>query len=242
MISNLERGISLEEQVVILVVDDDADIRDLLVEYLSSRGYRAFACKDVLAMEAVLARETVDLVLLDVMMPGEDGLSACRRLSDQAGPPVVMLSALGREHDRIRGLEVGAGHYLSKPCSAREVLATVQAALRSRGAVTLSGHGYVFEGWRIDVEAHELVDPDGVLVQLTDGEFALLRAMIERPRRVLTRDQLLHFARGPDSDAFDRAVDVQISRLRRKLRAPGDALIRTVKNEGYVFAPHVRRA
>ncbi|GGE71987.1 response regulator [Sphingomonas prati] len=231
-----------DAQSVILIVDDDAEIRTLLAEHLASRGYRARTCKDAGEMDAALARETVDLILLDVMMPGEDGLSACRRLADRGGPPVVLLSALGREHDRIKGLETGASHYLAKPCSAREVLATVRAALRSRGGASGAvGEAYVFDAWRIDIAAHELTDPDGVLVQLTDGEFALLRAMVERPRRVLSRDQLLQFARGPDSEAFDRAVDVQVSRLRRKLRCPGDELIRTVKNEGYLFVPHVRR-
>jgi two-component system OmpR family response regulator len=178
------------------------------------------------------------------MMPGEDGLSACRRIATADGPDVILLSALGEEQDRILGLEVGAGHYLPKPCSPREILATVRAALRKRGttAAPPAGDVYTFEGWRIDLGSHELFDPDGVLVGLTDGEFAVLRVFIERPRRVLTREALLAAARGPDSDAYDRAIDVQVSRLRRKLRSGADEIIRTVRNEGYLFVPRVTRA
>jgi len=178
------------------------------------------------------------------MMPGEDGLSACRRLAHGEGPPVVLLSALGEEQDRIAGLDTGASHYLPKPCSPREILATVRAALRHRGAVEPVGRkAYSFgSGWRIDLSSHELLDPDGVLVDLTDGEFAVLRAFVERPRRVLTRELLLEAARGPDTASFDRAIDVQVSRLRRKLKAPEGEIIRTVRNEGYMFVPAVARA
>jgi two-component system OmpR family response regulator len=190
-----------------------------------------------------LARTHVDCVILDVMMPGEDGLAACRRVARRGGPEVILLSALGEEQDRILGLEVGAGHYLPKPCSPREILATVRAALRKRGVGPApASEIYGFDGWRIDLGSHELFDPNGVLVGLTDGEFAVLRVFIERPRRVLSREALLQAARGPDSDAYDRAIDVQVSRLRRKLRAGGDEIIRTVRNEGYLFVPRVVRA
>ena len=176
-----------------------------------------------------------------MMMPGEDGLTACRRLVAAGGPPVIILSALGDEQDRIVGLELGADHYLSKPCSPREILAHVRAVLRRKQAPEAEERrAYGFMGWRMDLDSHELFDADGVLVHLSDGEFAVLRVFVERPRRVLTREELLHSARGPDSEAFDRAIDVQISRLRRKLGGSGEnELIRTVRNEGYLFTPKV---
>jgi two-component system OmpR family response regulator len=232
-----------EPAATLLVVDDDRDIRLLLANSLGARGYRVETAASARDMDAILARMPVDLVILDVMMPGEDGISACRRLARPDGPEIVFLSALGEEHDRILGLEVGAGHYLPKPCSPREILATVRAALRRRGAAApVEANQYGFEGWKIDLGSHELFDPDGVLVGLTDGEFAVLRVFIERPRRVLSREALLAAARGPDSDAYDRAIDVQVSRLRRKLRSGGDEIIRTVRNEGYLFVPRVARA
>jgi two-component system OmpR family response regulator len=225
----------------LLVVDDDAGIRVLLAERLGAYGYQVSTAASVAEMDRVLARSGVDLILLDVMMPGEDGLSACRRLVQSGGPPVIILSALGDEQDRIVGLEIGADHYLPKPCSPREILAHVRALLRRRNVLDVeeTRRGYTFQGWRMDLDSHELLDPDGVLVHLSDGEFAVLRAFVEHPRRVLTREALLHAARGPDSDAFDRAIDVQVSRLRRKLRAGESDLIRTVRNEGYLFVPKV---
>ncbi|PXA99661.1 DNA-binding response regulator [Nostoc sp. 3335mG] len=227
----------------LLIVDDDRDIRQLIADSLGARGYRVETAANAREMDAVLARIPVDLIILDVMMPGEDGLSACRRIARDDGPEIVLLSALGEEHDRILGLEVGAGHYLTKPCSPREILATVRAALRRRGGgAKAEAQQFTFDGWRIDLASHELFDPRGVLVSLTDGEFAVLRVFIERPRRVLSREALLSAARGPDSDAYDRAIDVQVSRLRRKLRAGGDEILRTVRNEGYLFVPRVIRA
>jgi two-component system, OmpR family, response regulator len=232
-----------DDSATLLVVDDDNDIRNLLASSLGARGYRVETASSTRDMDQILARTPVDLIILDVMMPGEDGLSACRRIARQDGPEVILLSALGEEQDRILGLEVGAGHYLPKPCSPREILATVRAALRKRGAIAApAGEAYAFDGWRIDLASHELFDPQGVLVGLTDGEFAVLRVFIERPRRVLSREALLAAARGPDSDAYDRAIDVQVSRLRRKLRAGGEEIIRTVRNEGYLFVPRVARA
>lgn len=233
-----------DDPATLLVVDDDRDIRLLLANSLGARGYRVETASSARDMDAILEKMPVDLVILDVMMPGEDGLSACRRIATAEGPEVILLSALGEEQDRILGLEVGASHYLPKPCSPREILATVRAALRKRGATATPpvGDVYTFEGWRIDLGSHELFDPEGVLVGLTDGEFAVLRVFIERPRRVLTRESLLAAARGPDSDAYDRAIDVQVSRLRRKLRAGADEIIRTVRNEGYLFVPRVTRA
>lgn len=222
----------------LLVVDDDGSIRTLLAKNLGARGYEVATAANAVEMDRVLASRPIDLIILDVMMPGEDGLSICQRLAASAGPPVIMLSALGAEEDRVIGLELGAGHYLTKPCSPREILAHVRAALRQRKkAADEPGDVLGFQGWRINLSSHELFDPDGVLVHLSDGEFAVLRAFVERPRRVLSREMLLDAARGSQSEAYDRAIDVQVSRLRRRLKA--DAIIRTVRNEGYMFSPRV---
>ncbi|RMB37108.1 two-component system OmpR family response regulator [Sphingomonas sp. PP-CE-3A-406] len=227
---------------MLLVVDDDHMIRTLLAQSLGMHGFQVETATNAHEMDAVLARCPVSLILLDVMMPGEDGVSVCRRLARVGAPPIVMLSALGDEPDRILGLEIGASHYLSKPCSPREILATVRAALRAREIQDAGeSRSFAFLGWRVDFAAHELFDPEGTLIDLTDGEFAVLRAFVERPRRVLARDALLEAARGPDTDAFDRAIDVQVSRLRRKLRSRGDEIIRTIRNEGYFFVPRVAR-
>jgi two-component system OmpR family response regulator len=226
----------------LLIVDDDRAIRDLLGRNLSQHGYVVRTAANVPEMEAALAEQPVDLILLDIMMPGEDGLSACQRLAQRGGPAVIFLSALGEEDDRIAGLDIGASHYLPKPCSTREILSTVRAALRQRGAEAAGGReAYRFGGWEIDFTGHELHDPDGVLIDLTDGEFDVLRVFVRRPKRVLSRDALLDSARGSDSAAFDRAIDVQVSRLRRKLRAPNNEVIRTIRNEGYLFVPAVTR-
>jgi two-component system OmpR family response regulator len=226
----------------VAVVDDDRELRGLLTANLLRNGFRVTEAASAREMDAVLRAGPVDLVILDIMMPGESGLAACRRLRRAGGPPVVLFSACGEEDDRVLGLETGASHYLPKPCSARELIATVRAALRARepGGGD-AGQVLTFAGWRMDLAAWELTDPDGVLVGLTDGEFAVLRSFAERPRRVLSREQLLERARGPETEAFDRAVDVQVSRLRRKLRGSGDEMIRTVRNEGYMFVPSVWR-
>ena len=225
---------------LVLVVDDDSGIRSLVADCLSAEGYRVETAADARGMDTVLARIQPDLIILDIMMPGEDGLAACRRLARAAGPPVLLLSARSDEADRVTGLDVGATHYLPKPCSPRELIATVRAALRARGdGIRGLRAAFAFDGWTIDFGTRELTDPDGVLVNLTEGEFAVLRVFVERPRRVLARDALLDAARGRDSDAYDRAIDVQVSRLRRKLAAPDDTMIRTVRNEGYFFVPRV---
>ena len=232
----------------ILMVDDDPGIRDLVSDFLGRHGYNVETAADSQDMERVLERGPVDLIVLDVMLPGEDGLAICRRLTSSGdGPPIIMLSAMGEETDRIVGLELGADDYLAKPCNPRELLARVRAVLRRaehRTGTGALGAGCEFAGWRLDLVRRELRSPQGIVVNLSSGEFSLLRAFVERPQRVLTRDQLLEFARGPDSDAFDRAIDVQISRLRRKLDDGGDGhdLIRTIRNEGYMFTVKVRRS
>jgi two-component system OmpR family response regulator len=229
---------------LILVVDDDADLRKLIAEFLAGHGFRVETAADVAAMRRAIERERPHLVVLDAMLPGEDGLSAARRLAAEGGPPVIMLSALGSDTDRIIGLEVGADDYLAKPCNPRELLARVRAVLRRQrgGEVSVESHTYEFAGWRLDVVRRDLRDPGGVYIELSDGEFALLRSFVEHPQRVLTRDQLLEYAHGGERDVYDRAIDSQISRLRRKLNGAEDVeLIRTIRNEGYMLLPKVSR-
>jgi two-component system OmpR family response regulator len=227
----------------ILVVDDDPGIREVLCDYLGQHGYEASGAASATEMDRALAAASIDLIVLDLMMPGEDGLSVVRRLSGN-GPPIVMLSAMGEDTDRIVGLELGADDYLAKPCNPRELLARVRAVLRrprDEEAPT-GGPALTFAGWRLDLMRRELTRPDGMLVSLSGGEFALLNAFAERPGRILTRDQLLEAARGADADVFDRAMDVQISRLRKKLDdGSGLEMIQTVRGEGYRFDVKVTR-
>ncbi len=232
----------------ILVVDDDPDLRRLIGDFLAQHGYVVETADSAAAMRERLPGFRPDLLVLDVMMPGEDGLNAVRQLhGDRGAPAVIMLSALGSDTDRIIGLEVGADDYLAKPCNPRELLARVRALLRrSRSArvATPEGHEHLYEfaGWQLDAMRRDLRDPAGVLVNLSDGEFSLLRTFVEHPQRVLSRDQLLDMARNRESDVYDRAIDSQISRLRRKLNERGrDEMIRTVRNEGYMLLPTVTR-
>lgn len=232
----------------ILIVDDDPGIRSVVGDFLERHGYEVETAEDGVAMDRALTGNKFDLIVLDLMMPGEDGLSLARRLAGPGAPAIVMMSAAGEETDRIVGLEVGADDYISKPSNPRELLARIRAVLRRRfeprEATEVSGVIAEFAGWRLDLVKRELRSPDGVLINLSDGEFSLLRVFVERPQRVLTRDQLLDLARGRESDAYDRAIDVQISRLRRKLEGAStqtEELIRTIRNEGYMFTPKVAR-
>ena len=241
----------------ILIVDDDAGIRSLVASFLEKHGFQVGAASHPAEMRERLAQAEYALIVLDVMMPGEDGLSALRELQRIGGPPVIMLSAVGTDIDRIVGLEIGAEDYLAKPCNPRELLARIRTVLRRTAHAAVPGAQAVpasgaaeaqpkvlyFAGWRMDFEAWQLHDPQDRPVDLSDGEFRLLRALVQHPRRVLTRDQLVQYALGTESDSYDRAIDVQISRLRRKL-AQGEVradLIRTVRNEGYMFVPAVTR-
>ena len=223
---------------LILLVDDDPEIRQLIGDFLAGHGFRVAEAGGGAEMDRAIAAERPALVVLDLMLPGEDGLAICRRLAASAKIPVIMLSALGEDTDRIVGLELGADDYLPKPCNPRELLARVRAVLRRREEpAPAAGHVWTFGGWQLDLRRRDLRSPDGVLVALSTGEFRLLSAFLERPQRVLTRDQLLEAARGRDSESFDRAIDVQISRLRKKLgTADGGDLIVTVRSEGYLFS------
>jgi two-component system OmpR family response regulator len=238
----------------VLIVDDDAGIRSLVSSFLEKHGFHTDTAGDPAEMRAKLGGNRYDLIVLDVMMPGEDGLSALRKLQKGDAPPVIMLSAVGTDIDKIVGLEMGAEDYMAKPCNPRELLARIRTVLRRRAnaqsftnkddaEARLGPESLHFAGWRIDLVARMLHDPQDRPVTLSDGEFRLLRAFIEHPRRVLTRDQLLGYARGSDTEHYDRAIDVQISRLRRKLSVGGDTpeLIRTVRSEGYMFVPAITR-
>ncbi len=230
----------------ILLVDDDPALRSLIRQFLEDHGYQLFEAEDGVSARALLERTAIDIVVLDVMMPGEDGLSIARSLAGRGDIGIIMASALGSETDRIIGLEVGADDYLAKPISPRELLARIRALHRRRGGqgqVPDSGADYVFLGWRLDPIRRFLRDPTGVVITLSDGEFGLLRVLVERPMRILTRDQLIELAKGHESEIFDRAIDTQISRLRRKLATRTSAeIVRTVRNEGYMFLHEVSRS
>ena len=229
----------------ILIVDDDREIRDLTGRYLRKHGFRVDSAADAKEMDRLLRDGRFDLIVLDLMLPGEDGLSICRRLRAATRIPIVMLTAVAEDTDRIIGLEIGADDYLTKPFNPRELLARIRAVLR-RAEGPLShpdGGTLVFAGWRLDPARRELRDPDGVLVELTAGGFDLLAAFVERPRRVLSRDQLLDLTKGRDAQPFDRSIDVQVSRLRRKIEADPKKpeVIKTVRSGGYIFTLPVER-
>jgi two-component system OmpR family response regulator len=234
----------------ILVVDDDQRLRDLLVRYLGGEGYEVKAVADAAGMDKQLSRERYDLVVLDLMLPGEDGLAICRRLRAQnVAPAIVMLTAKGDEVDRIVGLEMGADDYLPKPFNPRELLARINAVLRrargsSPAAGAAGGHVLGFAGWRLDTRRRELTNPAGVVVDLSTGEYDLLLTFLEQPQRPLTRDQLMDAAKNRVATGFDRAIDIQVSRLRKKIDAAedGQTMIRTIRGTGYMFVPEVQRS
>lgn len=232
----------------ILVVDDHREIRDAVTRYLEKNGMRADAAKNASEMDAALKAGRYDLVILDVMMPGEDGLSAARRLAAAAGPPILMLSALSEDTDRIVGLEIGADDYLVKPFNPRELLARVKAILRRAErpeplAGALGGRKLAFAGWVLDTDTRSLTrEADGGEVTLTTAEFKLLTALLERPRAVLSRDRLLDLTSGRSADVFDRTIDNQVSRLRRKIEddPAHPRIITTIRAGGYSLAADVR--
>ena len=233
----------------ILVVDDDEDILFLLTGFFRKHAHPVTVATNGAGMFDALAAQRIDLVILDVMLQGEDGFSLCRRLRTESKVPVIMLTAMGDHTDRIVGLEIGADDYLVKPFDARELLARIKAVLRRSGEQPKAPEStelrpvLEFSGWRLDVSRRELRSHDNTLMILSGGEFDLLLAFAEHAQRVLSRDQLLDLARETLHTAFDRSIDVQVSRLRRKLetdaRAP--SIIRTVRNGGYIFTPPVHR-
>jgi two-component system OmpR family response regulator len=229
----------------ILIVDDHRELRDLVSRALVKEGFRVSTAADGRAMHKVLADSRIDLILLDLMLPGEDGLALCRRLRAESNIPIIMLTAKGDELDRIIGLEMGADDYLPKPFGSRELVARIKAVLRrsSDNAAKASERPkqYQFDRWRLDAGARELIRDDGTAIPLSTGEYDLLVAFVERPQRVLSRDQLLDLARGRSASALDRSIDTQVSRLRKKLeRDPTDPkIIKTVWGGGYMFTPAV---
>ena len=230
----------------ILIVEDDLVIRQLVGDLMLREGFGVESAEDAKGMDAILARTRPDLVILDLMLPGEDGLSICRRLRAQDALPILMLTAKSDEIDRVVGLEMGADDYLVKPFGPRELLARVRAVLRRGGTpvVKAPDRWLSFDVFHIDLDARQVVAQNNASVALTSAEFDLLACFVQRPRRVLTRDQILDWTRGRSADPFDRTVDMLISRLRRKLEAvsPGSNLISTVRNGGYLLTAHVKQA
>lgn len=222
----------------ILVVDDDTALRELIVDYLTSSGFQVEGVGDGAAFRNSMAQHGADLVVLDLMLPGEDGLSLLKWLRADGGPPVIIVSARGEEVDRVVGLEVGADDYLAKPFGPRELLARVRAVLRRGNSTSKEESSYSFGAYRLDIASHVLVH-DGVEIPLTSGEFTLLRIFLEHPNQVLSRDQLISLVKGYERDAFDRSIDVRVTRLRRKIEANPESPIylRTVWGEGYLFSP-----
>ncbi len=230
----------------LLVVDDDREIRRLVEQYLGQAGYRVTTVPDGKAMWKALDANRIDLVVLDLMLPGDDGLALCRALRSRSSLPVLMLTARGDEVDRIVGLEMGADDYLAKPFNPRELLARIRSILRRAKAlppnlVPEDVGSFRFAGWTLDVATRNATAPDGVVVPLSGAEFRLLRVLLEHPNRVLSREQMLELASGREPVLFDRSVDVLVGRLRRRLRDDGKdpALIKTVRGEGYVLAAEV---
>ena len=242
----------MNRQDHILIVDDDSEIRELLTQYLARQDLKATGAADGREMRRVLARERVDLLVLDLMLPGEDGISLCRELRAPGQPPlpIIMLSARADEADRILGLELGADDYLPKPFAARELFARIRSVLRRTRMLPPPIAAEVpqallrFGDWTLDTVARHLMDRDGTVVSLSGAEYRLLRVLLQHPQRVLTRDQLLNLTQGRDAEAFDRSIDLLVSRLRQRLRddTREARYIKTVRNEGYVFCAAVAAA
>jgi len=231
----------------ILLVEDDREIRTLLSDFLAGEGFEVDVADGGETMDRVIARRSPDLVVLDLMLPGEDGLSICRRLRARGDVPILILTAKTDETERIVGLELGADDYLGKPFNPRELLARIRAILRRAGGTPAEPprRRLAFATFVADLDARYLETTAGARVPLTSAEFDLLACLLERPRRVLSRDQLLDWTRGRTADPLDRTIDVTMSRLRRKLETVDSAagvLITTVRNGGYLFAAEVREA
>jgi two-component system, OmpR family, response regulator len=233
----------------ILVVDDQKEICEVVQQYLSSEGYRVTAANDGAGMRRVMAQEEIDLVILDLMLPGEDGLTLARALREESTVGIIILTGRGETVDRIIGLEMGADDYLPKPFHLRELLARVKSVLRRASSRTPKDKAVAggprakarFAGWHLDLSTRELVSPTGGEVRLTTGEFDLLAAFVNNANQVLSRDRLLDLARNREAGPFDRTIDVQVGRLRRKLEPDpqNPTMIKTVRGTGYIFTPTV---
>jgi len=231
--------------VRLLVVDDEAALREPLAEYLSRQGFVVSQAASAAEARAFLRDAAPDLVLLDIMMPGEDGLSLCRHLVETRHLPTIFLTARGEATDRIVGLEIGADDYVVKPFEPRELVARIRSVLRRASRPPAEGEDevFAFENWMLDPLKRRLIDPEGAVVPISSAEFRLLMAFLEHPRQVLDRDRLLEMVQGREAHLFDRAVDNQVSRLRRKIEADSrnPQLIQTVWGGGYMLAAEVRR-
>lgn len=231
----------------ILIVDDDAEIRRLAGKFLREHGHKVTAAQDAREMREAMAAGPVDLIILDIMLPGVSGLDLCRDLRRSSNIPIIMLTARGSDVDRIVGLELGADDYLAKPFNPRELLARIHAVLRrtrpSDAVPTAAGSNLKFSGWTLDTRRRELTNPEGAVVDLSTGEYDLLLTFLEHPQRVLNRDQLMDAAKNRTATGFDRAIDIQVSRLRKKLESHGTLeMVKTVRGAGYFFAPEVERS
>lgn len=238
----------MSERPHLLLVDDERSIRDPLAQYLQRNGFRVTSSADAADARVQLAARAIDLVILDIMMPGEDGLSLCRHIRAISETPVILLTARSEETDRIVGLEMGADDYVVKPFSPRELVARIKVILRRAQAggqrvTSDDGASYAFAGWVLKPAERTLVDSDGVTLPLSTGEYNLMLAFVMRPNQVLSRDQLLDITQGREANAFDRAIDNQISRLRKKVEPDpkNPTLIRTVWGGGYTLAAEVRK-
>jgi|TARA_R110002033_G_scaffold42421_1_gene83337 two-component system, OmpR family, response regulator len=237
----------MAHKIHILLVDDEASLREPLADYLIRQGYKVQQASDASIARSLLNAYDFDIILLDIMMPGEDGLSLCRFVTDKTDIPVIFISAKTEETERIIGLELGADDYITKPFSPRELVARIKVVLRraEKGGgrqVATSGGGYLFSGWTLKCDKRSLVDSDGVAISLSTGEYQMLLALVSRAGKVLNRDQLLDITQGREAHAFDRAVDNQISRLRRKIEADpkNPEIIKTVWGGGYLLAGEVK--
>lgn len=228
----------------ILVVDDDKGIRDVLGEFLIQQEYEVSLARDGDEMKTILKKESIDLIVLDIMMPGEDGLQICRQLRASSSIPIIMLTAIGEEMDRILGLEMGADDYLSKPFNPRELLARIRGILRRSGGKAdlhtepVLHNQYKFLGWRLDRTARKLYSPENLEISLSSGEYNLLIVFLERPQMVLSRDYLLDLTKNRSALPYDRSIDIQISRLRQKIEPDqkNPSILKTVRGGGYVLA------
>ncbi|MDD5037337.1 MAG: response regulator transcription factor [Methylococcaceae bacterium] len=236
----------MESQQHLLIVDDDREIRALVGDYLKKNDFRISIAADGKQMRTVLEQSRIDLVVLDLMLPGEDGLSLCRELRTRSNLPVLMLTARSDPFDRVLGLEIGADDYLTKPFEPRELLARIRSILRRAQALPLNlapqpARRYRFADWVLDAGTHQLISPQGVSVTLSGAEHRLLLVFLTHANRVLTRNQLMDMVRGREADPFDRSIDLRVSRLRQKLRddARAPRLIKTLRNEGYILATSV---
>ena len=232
----------------ILIVDDDREIRELLAQFLEKHGHKVETVADGVAMWQALNAYPINLIVLDLMLPGENGLALCQKLRTTSTLPIIMLTAIGEDADRIVGLELGADDYVTKPFNPRELLARIKAVLRRVHYAALDAPlakplKFYFNDWQLDMARRELTSPDKTLIPLTASEFDLLVAFVEHPQQVLSRDQLLSLTKGCDAAPFDRSVDVQLSRLRRKIESdPKEpSTIKTIRGGGYLFVPDVEK-